>query len=151
MIKAKSYSRTTILPTPKPARFRYADLATILVVALLAIFAFYRYNATHGVAGQVIDAKSYMSHDLATALDMYKNDTGSYPSTRQGLDALVVEPDNVANWHGPYLADETALHDPWNMPYQYAFPGHHNARGQYDIWSMGPDQKSGTSDDVGNW
>jgi len=153
MIKAKTYSRTTILPAAKaaPKRFRYADLATILVIIAVGIFAFSRYNATHGAAGDITSAKNYIGHDLATALELYKNDTGAYPTNAQGLKALIEEPDNVANWHGPYLADATALHDPWNMNYQYSFPAHHAAIGHYDVWSMGPDQKSGTGDDIGNW
>ncbi len=153
MIKAKSYTRSTVLPTPKtaPARFRYADLAAILVIAALAIFGYYRYSATHGASGQMADVKNYEAHDLATALQLYKNDTGSYPTNAQGLKALVEQPDNVANWHGPYVTDENALRDPWNISYQYSFPARHNARGQYDVWSMGPDQKTGTPDDIGNW
>jgi len=153
MLKAKTYTRTTVLPAAKqaPKRFRYADLATVLVLLVVGIFGYYRFAATHGAAGQVTSAKNYLSNDLATALQLYKNDTGAYPTAAQGLKALVEEPDNVANWHGPYVADASALHDPWNVTYQYAFPAHHNAVGHYDVWSMGPDQKSGTGDDIGNW
>jgi len=153
MIKAKSYSRATMLPAAKaaPKRFRYADLGLVLFVIAAGIFGYFRYTATHGAAGDVNAVKSYLNNELTTALQLYKSDTGSYPTAAQGLKALVEEPDNVANWHGPYLADANALRDQWNMAYQYAFPAHHHAIGQYDIWSMGPDQKSGTSDDIGNW
>ncbi len=81
----------------------------------------------------------------------YRTDTGTYPSTEQGLSALLVAPEDSADrWKGPYLKGNSALLDSWKRPYQYACPGAHNPRG-YDVWTTGPDGQSGTADDIGNW
>ena len=59
-----------------------------------------------------------------TALGSYKLDTGTYPTTEQGLQALRVKPENVGNWQGPYLPQEIPT-DPWQHQYIYKFPGEH--------------------------
>jgi len=150
MIKSKTYSRSVAAPAAAPARFRFEDLVIILVVVAIGLFAVKHFLSAGSDASLEAQAKSYLKTELSAALTSYKNDTGNYPTTRQGLKALVEQPDNVANWKGPYLSAD-ALLDPWKMPYQYAFPGRHNAVGQYDNWSMGPDKMSATPDDVGNW
>lgn len=63
---------------------------------------------------------------------------------------LLVQPRNANNWHGPYLDPAEIPVDPWGNPYLYAYPGKHNPTG-YDLWLAGPDGKSGTDDDIGNW
>ncbi|MGH8335972.1 MAG: type II secretion system protein GspG, partial [Gammaproteobacteria bacterium] len=150
MIKAKSYTRSVAVPAKAPARFRFDDIIIILVVVAIGIFAVHHFMYANSDSALQAQAKSYLKGDVATALSNYKNDTGSYPSSRDGLKALVTEPNNASNWKGPYLSAD-AIKDPWNMPYQYSFPGRHNAVGQYDVWSMGPDKRAGTADDVGNW
>ena len=84
------------------------------------------------------------------ALDQYRLDTGRYPTTEQGLNAIVVRPANEPKWQGPYLAKAVPV-DPWGNPYQYRQPGEH---GEYDLWSFGNDgQPGGTGEaaDVTNW
>ncbi|MBL4761929.1 MAG: type II secretion system major pseudopilin GspG [Gammaproteobacteria bacterium] len=88
---------------------------------------------------------------LETALDLYKLDNFQYPTTEQGLDALVNNPGAVApNWKGNgYL--KRLPKDPWGSDYQYLSPGGH---GEVDIYSLGADRKlsgSGVSADIGNW
>jgi general secretion pathway protein G len=90
---------------------------------------------------------------LATQLDMYQVDIGHFPTTEQGLNALLDAPSDLANpakWAGPYLKDNAKTNDPWNNPYQYCCPGVRSRSG-YDVWSLGPDQTDGTEDDIGNW
>jgi type II secretion system protein G len=85
-------------------------------------------------------------------IEAYKLDVGDYPTTEQGLRALRMPPDGLANpakWSGPYLAKEVPL-DPWKRPYHYRYPGKH-VPGQPDIWSSGPDGIDGTEDDISNW
>lgn len=85
-----------------------------------------------------------------TALDTYRLDTGHYPTTSQGLNALRVRPDGVNNWDGPYLPRAVPL-DPWGHPYIYECPGQH---GDYDITSLGEDGApggKGEAADVTNW
>jgi general secretion pathway protein G len=92
---------------------------------------------------------------LATALTMYKLDNYSYPSSDQGLRALVQKPDSdqVKNWRqGGYLSGNTVTKDPWGNDYQYAYPGTHG--GEYDLYSMGADGQpggEGLNADIGNW
>ncbi|MDE2088752.1 MAG: type II secretion system major pseudopilin GspG [Gammaproteobacteria bacterium] len=72
-------------------------------------------------------------HLLESALDNYKLDVGRYPTTRQGLTALVQKPAAVHGWSGPYLQRGVPL-DPWSHAYHYRSPGKH---GRYDLWSDG--------------
>lgn len=94
---------------------------------------------------------------LEAALDFYRMDNGRYPSTEQGLDALVnpssVEP--VPRNFRPegYLQGGKVPPDPWGLRYEYEAPGTHNPYG-VDIWSFGADGQpggTGTDTDVGNW
>lgn len=87
---------------------------------------------------------------LENALDMYKLDNSRYPSTEQGLDALVKKPQveplprNYAD--GGYI--KRLPQDPWGNAYQLVSPGEHS---KLDVFSMGPDGEAGTDDDIGNW
>jgi general secretion pathway protein G len=83
-------------------------------------------------------------------LDQYRLDTGHYPSTELGLNALVVRPPNEPKWLGPYLT-KAVPPDPWGHPYQYKSPGEH---GDYDLLSLGKDgQPGGTGEaaDITSW
>ena len=89
--------------------------------------------------------------DLATALDMYKLDTGKYPKTEQGLQALIENSDNSKRWNGPYLRKNKIPQDPWLQDYRYAFPGEH---GLFDLYSLGADGKEGGTGedlDISSW
>ena len=68
-----------------------------------------------------------------TTLDTYRLDTGKYPTTEQGMQALRVKPSGVERWDGPYLPKAVPL-DPWGHPYEYRCPGEH---GDYDLISLG--------------
>jgi general secretion pathway protein G len=86
---------------------------------------------------------------LNQALDQYRLDTGSYPSTQEGLNALMVNP-GQEKWDGPYLKKNLPA-DPWGNPYIYQFPGTH---GEFDLFSYGRDNKpggEGEDKDVNNW
>jgi general secretion pathway protein G len=85
---------------------------------------------------------------IKTALDAFEVDNGYYPRGNNGLGALVQQPTEVKNWHGPYL--EKLPVDPWQNPYIYVYPGKHNPN-SYDLYSIGSDGKEGTEDDIGNW
>ena len=80
----------------------------------------------------------------------YKMHTGLYPSTQQGLMALIQPPEGVTGWRGPYLMTKDTPLEHWRNPYHYRFPGIHNPS-SYDVWSSGPDGIDGTPDDIGNW
>jgi len=97
------------------------------------------------------EAKSHISKgDIAgitLALKMYRLHNDRYPSTDEGLGALMSAPSSAKNWKGPYL--EKRAVDPWKRPYKYRYPGQHNPSG-YDIWSLGP-LEDDVADDVTNW
>lgn len=77
---------------------------------------------------------------IGSALELYKLDTGRFPSTQEGLNALLVAPAGAANWNGPYLKDAKTLKDPWSQDFQYRSPAE---RGGYDLVSLGADGREG--------
>lgn len=84
---------------------------------------------------------------LSVALSLYSLDNDMYPSTEQGIFALIVKPFSYPtpkNWNGPYLKKHPI--DPWGKAYQYISPGIHNS--DYDLYSCGPDGIDGTADDI---
>ncbi len=88
---------------------------------------------------------------MKTPLVTYRLQMGAYPSTDEGLQALLAAPTGKADrWRGPYVEGNKIPPDPWGEPYQYKCPGVHNKDG-YDLWSKGPDKTDGTDDDIGNW
>ena len=74
---------------------------------------------------------------LGSVLDIYKLDTGSYPNTEQGLQALVQRPSGVPNWNGPYTRADGVPVDPWNHPYVYRDPSTREGK-EFDLCSTGP-------------
>ena len=126
----------------------------IVVVSIIAILA-----ALIGpqVLGRVDEARVTKAktdiRSLETALDLYKMDNFKYPTTDQGLEALVTKPDDpsVRNWKmGGYVRKLSK--DPWGADYQYISPG--TRGGAYDLYSLGADGQAGgevTDADIGNW
>jgi general secretion pathway protein G len=86
-----------------------------------------------------------------SALDQFELDLGRYPTTMEGLDALVTKPSgqDMEKWPQPYLKQGVPL-DPWGNEYQYRYPGQKNEYG-YDLYSIGPDGREGGDDDIDNW
>ncbi|MFZ5495060.1 MAG: type II secretion system major pseudopilin GspG [Verrucomicrobiota bacterium] len=126
-------------------------LEMIVVLGILALLATLLITKTEGIfgRGQETVAKVFVRDSLKTALERYRMDLGSYPTTAEGLAVLVTAPANAAgNWHGPYT--DPIPPDPWGQPYQYRCPGTRNKSG-YDLFSKGIDKTEGTDDDIGNW
>lgn len=89
--------------------------------------------------------------DLEQGLETYKLDVGRFPSTDQGLEALVQQPTGVRGWNGPYLRGSKVPQDPWEQDYNYRQPGQH---GDYDLFSYGLDGApggDGENADISNW
>ncbi len=91
-------------------------------------------------------AKADIQANIATALKLYELDNGNFPTTEEGLNALLNKPASATNWNGPYLEKNPI--DPWGREYKYKSPGEH--RPDYDLYSLGKDG-IGSSDDVKNW
>lgn len=92
-------------------------------------------------------AKADIMANIATALKLYELDNGEFPSTDEGLNALLIKPPSLNNWHGPYLEKNPI--DPWGREYKYKSPGEHR-QGDYDLYSLGKDGAE-SNDDVNNW
>ena len=88
--------------------------------------------------------------NLSSAVDLYYLDNGKYPTSGEGLTALVEKPEGTTSWNGPYLKARTVPNDPWGRTYVYKFPGQH---GDYDISSLGPDGREGDDGNarISNW
>ena len=86
------------------------------------------------------DAARIEIGQIGQALDLYKLETGRYPSSSEGLQALIASPAGATNWNGPYWKKSTIPKDPWGNDYRYTSPGQ---KGAYDILSLGADGKEG--------
>ena len=89
--------------------------------------------------------------DFSTALDAFRLDMGRYPTSAEGLAALVVQPSGATRWNGPYLRKNVIPKDPWGNDYVYLSPGAH---GDFDLMSYGADGVAGGEEynkDVNNW
>lgn len=95
-----------------------------------------------------IKATQSSINSLATALGLFEIQAGRFPTTEEGLDALLEKPDDLSDeqWDGPYLKEYPK--DAWNEEFVYRQPGEINA--DYDVISKGPDRKEGTDDDITN-
>jgi len=123
-------------------------LIVMVILGLLAALVGPRMFGKVGKSRQKA-AKAQISL-FETALDTYKLDTGKYPTTEQGLQALRVKPEGLERWDGPYLPKDIPL-DPWGHMYDYRCPGEH---GDYDIISYGADGTSGgenEDEDIVSW
>ena len=82
--------------------------------------------------------------NLTSALEVYYLDNGRYPTSQEGLGALMHAPQDAKRWNGPYLRKAAGLVDPWGRPYVYLSPGGH---GEFDIVSLGRDGQAGGAGD----
>jgi len=89
-----------------------------------------------------VKAAKIQLQSFSSALDLFYLDAGRFPSTSEGLTALVQRTPGVAAWNGPYLKGGAVPNDPWNHPYLYRSPAEH---GPYDIMSYGSDGQEGGS------
>lgn len=123
-------------------------LVVIAIIGLLAAYVGPKYfshidHSERSLAKTQIEA-------FGKALDTFRIDLGRYPTTEEGLNALLVKPNDAANWRGPYMQKAIPL-DPWGMPYMYRSPGTQN---DYDLLAYGKDRQPGGADDaadIGNF
>jgi general secretion pathway protein G len=123
--------------------FTLVELLVVLVIlVLLASIIGPR------VIGYLGSSRAKTAHiqieSLVTAMELFHIDVGRYPSSTEGLAALVKSPGNITGWNGPYLAKGDVPQDPWGRPYIYQ--AGHNA-GSFEIKSLGADGKEGGTDE----
>lgn len=116
-------------------------LVVVAIIGLLAAYVGPKYFAQVGRSEQAAARAQIQS--FSRALASYRLDVGSFPSSEEGLAALVTRPANATKWNGPYL-EKAVPPDPWGHAYIYRAPG---ANGDYEVVSYGKDgQPSGTGD-----
>lgn len=123
-------------------------LVAMVIIGLLAAYVAPRYFGQVGKA-EVRAAKAQVE-GLTKALDQYRLDTRTYPTTDQGLEALMKRPGELASWQGPYLQKAVPM-DPWGRPYVYRSPV---AEREYELLSLGRDGRAGGSGedaDITSW
>ncbi len=123
-------------------------LVVMVIIGLLAGYVGPKYFGQVGKSE--IKAARAQIDAFDKALEQYRLEVGHFPTTEQGLTALLVKPANESKWSGPYLKKEVPA-DPWGAPYVYRMPGEH---GEFDLFSYGKDGQAGGADeaaDIANW
>lgn len=136
-------------------RSGFTLMEVLLVLAILGVLMAMVVPGLMGRQKQAnIDATKLSIHGLENALKLYALDhDGEYPSTNDGLEALISAPANDSKWKRPYLDNTSSLPaDAWGNAFQYQYPGQHQPSGDKpDIFSWGPDKSANTDDDITNW
>ncbi|TDH58436.1 type II secretion system protein GspG [Dankookia rubra] len=137
-------TRTTAAPRHRQAGFTLLEI--LVVVAILGLLiGLVAPAALRQLGGAQVSVAKQSIQRLAGVLDLYRLDMGGYPSTEQGLQALVARPSGAAAWNGPYLKAEAGPPlDPWNRPYLYRNPSTRPGR-DFDLCSRGPNAQGGDS------
>jgi len=124
----------------------------LVVVTIIALFAAVVGTTMFKKTDQArVTAAKLQISNFMDALGQYKLDTGLFPTTEQGLNALRVKPEGVNNWNGPYMPKDIPL-DQWGHPFVYKYPGEHGD--EPDILSYGADGQpggDGIAADIMSW
>jgi general secretion pathway protein G len=140
---------------PASSSAGFTLLEILVVLAIIGLLVGLVVSNTDKIFGQSQEAvaRIFVRDSMRAPLVRYRMDIGDFPSTAEGLAALLAAPSGAGDrWRGPYLdAPGNKLPvDPWGQPYEYRYPGTKNAAA-YDLFSKGPDKVPDTADDVGNW
>jgi general secretion pathway protein G len=128
------------------AGFTLIEMLVVITIIGL-IMALVAPRVLNYLAESKVKAAKIQIASLGSALDLYYLDVGHYPTSSEGLTALVQRPGNMTTWNGPYLKGDIVPEDPWGHPYNYRAPGEH---GPYDITSYGADGTE-TGSDITSW
>lgn len=126
-------------------------MLVVIIIGILAATVIPRFAGRSEEAKRTA-ATADIESNIAVTLDLFEMDNGFYPTTEQGLSALISKPSSPpipSNWNGPYIKKGLPK-DPWRKPYVYTCPGLHNIN-SYDLISYGRDGVEGGGDDVCNW
>jgi len=131
-------------PSPRRRLRPQAGFTLVEMLVVLAIIGLIVGLVAPRVLGLLANSKVKTARiqmaNIESALDIYYLDTGAYPTSGQGLAALMKRPDGVRHWSGPYLRGVKAPADPWGRAYVYRAPGR---QGPYDLSSQGPEGPGG--------
>jgi general secretion pathway protein G len=124
-------------------------LLVITIISVLAAVIVPRFFGRSQEA-RIVAARQTIIGTFGVALDLFEQDTGRYPSTEEGLKALIESP-QLSSWRGPYLKSNSIPLDPWGNEFKYTYPSTlTSSEFLYDIISAGPDGISGNEDDITN-
>jgi general secretion pathway protein G len=124
-------------------------LEILVVIAILGmLIGLVAPAALRQLGGARLSVARQSIERLGSVLDLYKLDVGSYPTTEEGLKALVAPPSGVRMWNGPYLKGNEPV-DPWNRPYAYRNPSSRSGH-EYDLCSNGPGGTPAASESICN-
>jgi general secretion pathway protein G len=124
-------------------------LELLVVIAILGLLiGLVAPAALRQLGGARVSVAKQSVERIGSVLDMYKLDTGSYPTTEQGLSALVEAPSGVTTWSGPYVKGAVPV-DPWNHQYTYRSPSSRSGH-DYDLCSAGPSGAASNTDAICN-
>ena len=134
--------------------FTLIELLVVLgIIALLATLV--APQVIRYLSNARIESARVQMRNIESTLELYYLDNGSYPTTEQGLQALITQPSGLSSWRGPYMKRAEGLNDPWGAPFSYKLPGDH---GPFDLSSLGRDKSVGGADesadesaDLQNW
>lgn len=142
--------RARTRPRAAEAGFTLVELLVVLVI-LVMLASLVGPRVIGYLGSSKAKAAKVQIESLGSALQLYKLDVGRYPTTAEGLKALVERPGNASTWNGPYLNKRELPADPWGKVYEYRSPGEH---GEFDIFSLGADGQpggEGENADVNSW
>jgi general secretion pathway protein G len=138
---------------PRHGAARHAGFTLIELLLVLVILGILAAIVVPKFSGRTEQARTTAAASqiatFGTALDAFEVDMGYYPKGRNGLTELVSAPRDTSKWKGPYMKNDIPK-DPWDQEYVYECPGKNNPS-SYDLYSLGPDGRPGSEDDVTNW
>ncbi len=141
------------LSTRDTQRCRESGFTLLELLVVVAVLGLLIGLVAPAALHQLGSAKEKIAHQsierLESVLDMYKLDVGSYPTSDQGLQALITRPQGVTSWSGPYLKGDKLPQDPWGRPFLYRSPSQRPGR-DYDLYSLGPTGQPGDPGAVSN-
>ena len=132
--------------------FTLIEIMLVVVIILVLASMAVTNLVGRGEQARISAAKADIQANLSASLDLYELDNGKYPTTEQGLIALIQKPTTSPvpnNWNGPYLKKKKIPLDPWGREYVFVCPGIHNTD-DYVLTSYGPDGVQ-SNDDITNW
>jgi len=132
----------------RPMRSAFTLIELLLVMVIIAILAAI---VVPKFTGRIEDSKIKAAKadisNLKTSLGLFEIDNGRFPTTAEGLGALISNPGNLTNWH-KVLDKSSVPVDPWGNQYLYRCPNSSGDAGAFDLLSAGPDGREGTADDI---
>ncbi|MGA0532417.1 type II secretion system major pseudopilin GspG [Hansschlegelia sp. KR7-227] len=143
-MRSKARLAAGAAPRDRQGGFTLVELLVVLVIMSL-IMGLVGPRVLNYLSSSRERAAKLQIESFATALDLFYLDTGRYPTTSEGLQALVKAPPGQDKWSGPYIQQGAVPPDPWGAPYEYRSPGRTKA---YGITSLGSDGRRGGESDA---